>query len=139
MESMYGVTLIKEIFAVVIHGEGRFIDPRESESRVFVCGSLMDPEFVAGMLGHEIAMSPAVAVGFIRGWGESDGKKFHFLQADGEGMVPGMALLGLSAADIVKLEKFEQVPGVRRRAEMEIVIGDVRLKGHTYLKRSERE
>ena len=132
---MYGVTLIKEIFAVVIHGEGKFIDPRESGARVFVCGSLMDPAFVAGLLGHEVAMSPAVARGFSRGWGEAEGKKFHFLQEDPEGMVPGVALLGLSAADIAKLEEFEQVPAVRRRAELEIIIGDVRLSGHTYLKK----
>ncbi|MFA6449389.1 MAG: gamma-glutamylcyclotransferase family protein [bacterium] len=132
---MYGVILIKEIFAVVIHGEGRFVDPRESESRVFVCGSLMDPAFVAGLLGHEIAMTPAAANGFSRGWGESTGKKFHFLQRDATGMVSGMALLGLSAADISRLEEFEQAPAVRQRADIEMIIGDISLAGHTYLKK----
>jgi hypothetical protein len=132
---MYGVTLIKEIFSVVIHGEGKFIDPRNSESRVFVCGSLMDPAFTAGLVGHEIAMAPAVAEGFSRGWGEADDKKFHFLREDAGGMVPGMSLLGLSAADIAKLEEFEQAPAVRRRADIEIIIGDIRLPGHTYLKK----
>ncbi len=132
---MYEVTLIKEIFAVVIHGEGGFVDPRDSKERVFVCGSLMSPAFVAGLVGHEIAMSPAVAEGFSRGWGESEGKKFHFLYKNPGGMTPGVILLGLSAEDIARLEEFEQAPKVRMRAELEVVCGDLRLPAHTYLKR----
>ncbi len=132
---MYEVTLVKDIFSVVIHGEGVFTDPRESERRVFVCGSLMDPKFVAGLLGHEIAMAPAVAKGFSRGWGEADGQKFHFLKKDEMGMTTGMALLGLTAEDITKLEEFERVPEVRRREELEMIIGDTRLPGFTYLKK----
>jgi hypothetical protein len=44
-------------------------------------------------------------------------------------------LLGLSAADLTKLEEFEQVPDVRLRADIEVIIGDTRLPGHTYLKK----
>jgi hypothetical protein len=131
---MYKVTLIKEIFSVVIHAEGALIDPRESEIRIFVCGSLMDPAFVAELLGRGIAMAPAVVKGYSRGWGEADGRKYHFLKEDEGEMTPGMALLGLTEKDIEKLEEFEQVPAVRRREEIEIVIGDIRLPGHTYLK-----
>ena len=131
---MYEVTLIKEIFTTVAHVDGGFIDPRESESRVFVCGSLMDPEFVAGLLGHRIAMCPAVAVGYSRGWGESGGKKMHFLKPDDEGFVCGAALLGLDGGDIAKLEEFEQAPAVRRRAPLKLRIGDIELDGFTYLK-----
>jgi hypothetical protein len=132
---VYQVALIKEIFTIVIHGDERFVDPRESAARVFVCGSLMDPKFVAGMLGHEIAMAPAVATGFSRGWGEADGKKFHFLREDADGMVPGVILLGLSEADIAKIEEFEQAPRVRRRADIKVIVGDITLSAHTYLKK----
>jgi hypothetical protein len=132
---MYQVTLVKEIFVVVVHGEGGFVDPRESESRVFVCGSLMDPAFVAGMVGHEVAIAPAVAKGFIRSWGEADGKKFHFLRRGPEGMVPGVILLGLSEADILNIEEFEQAPRIRCREDITVVVGDITLPAHTYLKK----
>ncbi len=132
---MYEVTLIKDIFAVVIHGEGKFIDPRESKERVFVCGSLMSPAFVAGLVGHEICMSPSVAEDFSRGWGESEGNQFHFLYRNPGGMTIGVILLGLSPEDITRLEEFEQAPNVRMRAELEVVCGDTRLPAHTYLKR----
>jgi hypothetical protein len=131
---MYAVTLIKEIFTIVIHPDGGFIDPRESENRIFVCGSLMDPEFVASLLGHGIAACPAVAAGFSRAWGESGGKKMHFLRRDAAGFVPGVALLGLSAADVAKLEVFEQAPAVRRGESLMLRIGDMELEGFTYLK-----
>jgi len=131
---LYQVTLVKEIFTIVIHGEGRFADPMAGAVRVFVCGTLMDPAFVANMLGHKIAMAPAVARGFSRGWGEADGKKFHFLKHDPEGMTPGVILLGLDDADIAKLEQFEQVPHIRHREDITVVVGDVTLSAHTYLK-----
>ena len=130
---MFEITLVKEIFAIVAHPPGGFVDPRECERRVFVCGSLMEPKFLANLLGHEAAMAPALARGHIRGWGETDGKKFHFLRADPGGTVHGVVLLGLSDADMEKLEQFERVPEVRRRADIEAAIGDVALPAVTYL------
>ncbi|HOY62680.1 MAG TPA: gamma-glutamylcyclotransferase [bacterium] len=130
---MFEATLIKEIFAVVFHPEGEFVDPRESAERVFVCGSLMDPAFLSGRIGRAAAMVPATARGHSRGWGEADGKRFHFLREDAEGTTQGMALLGLTGDDIRELEKFEQVPEVRRRADIEICVGDIVLSGITYL------
>lgn len=132
---MYDLTLVKEIFVVVIHPEGGFIDPRESERRVFVCGSLMDPGFVKGIIGRAPAVCPAVAEGFSRGWGESGGKPMHFLQRDPAGMVPGVAILGLSADELAGIEKFEQAPSVRKKVELILRIGDVELPGQTYLKK----
>jgi len=131
---MYSVTLIKDIFTTVTHPEDGFVDPRESKRRVFVCGSLMDPEFVAGLLGHKVATCPAVAPGYSRGWGTAGGKKMHFLQPDPDGYVCGVALLGLDSLDISKLEEFEQAPDVRRRAPLKLRIGDAELDGFTYLK-----
>jgi len=131
---LYKITLIKDIFSIVIKPEDGCSDPRESEERIFVCGSLMDPEFVAGIIGHPVSMAPAVVKGFSRGWGETGGKRFHFLQVDSEGIVQGMALLGLSNEDIARLEEFEQVPDVRMKMALAIHIGDIILDGHTYIK-----
>jgi len=130
---MFEATLIKEIFAVVFHPEGGFVDPRESAERVFVCGSLMDPAFLSGRIGRPAAMVPATARGHSRGWGEAGGKRFHFLRKDAEGTTQGMALLGLSDEEIRELEKFEQVPETRRRADIEMCVGDIVLPGITYL------
>jgi hypothetical protein len=130
---MLEATLIKEILAVVFHPEGGFVDPRESDERIFVCGSLMDPGFLSGRIGREAAMVAATAIGFSRGWGEADGKSFHFLREDAGGATQGMALLGLSKEEIRELERFEQVPEIRRRADIEICVGDIVLPGITYL------
>jgi hypothetical protein len=133
---MYTITLLKDIFVPVLHPEDGFVDPRNSGPRVFVCGSLMDPEFTAGIVGRRIAMCPAVALDFSRAWGEADGKKMHFLRPDPGGMVIGVALLGLNAQELARLETFEQSPAVRAKTELILKIGDVTLSGITYIKKN---
>ncbi|HOX28197.1 MAG TPA: gamma-glutamylcyclotransferase [bacterium] len=130
---MYEVTLIKEIFAVVIHCDGGFVDPRESERRVFVCGSLMDPEFAAKIVSRKVAVCPAVAVGYARAWREVDGVNHHFLVEERGGILPGMAILGLDERDIEKLKAFENAPKLRREVTMRIKIGDNEMDAITYI------
>ena len=132
---MYELTLIKEIFATVIHPEGGFTDPRESRHVVFVCGSLMDPDFLKDVVGRAPAVCPAVAPEYGRGWGEADGKKMHFMRPESGGVLPGMAILGLDDAELARLEAFEQCPALRRRADLTIRIGDISVPAHTYLQK----
>lgn len=131
----YQVTLIRDIFATVIHAEGAPEDPRTSARVVFVCGSLMDPDIAAHVVGRRVAMAPALAVGFSRGYGDVDGKPMHFMRREPGAVLPGMALLGLTDEELGKLEKFEQCPAVRQRADLELRIGDAVIKAHTYLQK----
>lgn len=131
----YQVTLIKDIYAVVIHPEGAPADPRRADTVVFVCGSLMDPDIVAHVVGRRIAMAPALAMGYSRGYEEVDGKQMHFMRRDPGAVLPGMALLGLGEQELARLEKFEQCPDVRERVDIELRIGDATVRARTYLQK----
>ena len=132
---MFEITSIKDIFAVVIHPEGGFADPRECDCAVFVCGALMSPDFTAGVIGRAPAVCPALAPGFARGYGMVDDKQIHFMRREPGGMLPGMAILGLSEDELEKLEAFEQCPAIRDKTELEIIVGDAKIHAITYLQK----
>lgn len=134
-KTMYKITLIKDIFAVVIHPDGGFVDPRAGGVVVFVCGSLMIPDFVAWVVGRPPAVCPAMAPGFARGWGTVDDKQIHFMRREPGGMLPGMAILGLSPDELKKLEAFEQCPAIREKTGIEIIVGDAKISAVTYLQK----
>jgi hypothetical protein len=132
---MYQITLIKDVFSVVIHPDGGFADPRKSECVVFVCGALMNPDFTAGVIGRAAAVCPALAPGFARGYGEVGGKQIHFMRREPGGMLPGMAILGLTTDELKKLEAFEQCPNLRQKTGLEIIVGDAKIPAITYLQK----
>jgi hypothetical protein len=131
----YQVTLIRDIFAVVLHPEGAPVDPRRADAVAFVCGSLMDPDIAAHVLGRRVAMAPALAAGFSRGYAEVEGKQMHFMRPEPGAVLPGMALLGVGEQELARLEKFEQCPEIRRQIELDLRIGDATVRARTYLQK----
>jgi len=130
------IDLIKEHFALIIRDETMPCrDYLSSENNIFVCGSLMNPAFVADLLGHPGAGAFAVALDYTRGYDEVEGEKAHFMMPEKGGVLPGMVWLDLSDEDIRRFEEFEQAPRLRKRVELEVMVGDLILPAFTYLKK----
>ena len=129
--------LDRKHFTLVLRDES--LPPRNylgGVNNLFVCGALMDPGFVTDMLGHPVAGAFAVALDYARSYEEVDGDKVHFMKPEKGGVLPGMAWLDLSGADVGRFEVFEQVPRLRERVDLEIRVGDIVLPAFTYLKKS---
>lgn len=137
---MFEITLIKKTFTPVAHPRGAFIDPRESSSLIFICGSLMDPAFTATIIGRTPATCPALARGLARTSAEIGGKQIQFLTPSPGALTQGLALLGLTQPEIQKLDAFEQTPQLRRKINLDgasyekLLIGNIELNGNTYIK-----
>lgn len=130
------VDLIKEHFALVVRDES--LPPGDyfsGENNIFVCGSLMNPEFIAEMLGRPAAGAFAVAMDYTRGYEETGGKKVHFMMPQAGSVLPGMVWLNLSAEDVRRFEEFEQAPELRKRVNLKVRVGDLFLSAFTYLKK----
>ncbi|MFC1888401.1 gamma-glutamylcyclotransferase [Thermodesulfobacteriota bacterium] len=124
-------------FTLVLRDES--LPPRDylgGLSNLFVCGALMDPGFVADLLGHPVAGAFAVALDYARGYEEVDGEKVHFMTPEKGGVLPGMVWLDLSDEDVRCFEAFEQVPRLRERVDLEVRVGDILLPAFTYMKKS---
>jgi len=130
------VELIKEHFALVVRDETLPAgDCFSGRNNIFVCGSLMDPVFLAGLLGRPVAGAFAVALDYTRGYAEVDGAKVHFMTPRPGGVLPGMVWLDLSEEDVRRFEEFEQAPALRKRVALKVRAGDLELPAFTYLKK----
>ena len=129
--------LVREHFALILREASiQKHDFLAGVNNLFVCGSLMEPAFVASLLGHPAAGAFAVARGYRRVCEEVEGKVIQFMIPEAEGVLPGMVWLDLSDDDVGCFEKFEKAPELRERVDLTVLVGDLSLPAFTYLKKS---
>jgi len=124
-----------DTFAVWLEPEGTTVSLWEEKEPIFVCGRLMEPTFLASIIGREVAMAPAVATDCNRAWEDYQGKPYIFLKKSKGGFVPGMVLLGLSGEERSRLNKFEEVETVRKIDQVALRIGERHVQGISFFKR----
>ncbi len=131
---MYRIKYEDETFAVWLEPEGTRVSLWEEEP-VFVCGRLMEPQFLSSVIGREAAMAPAVALDCSRAWEDYQGKPYIFLKKSKGGFVPGMVLLGLTAQERSKLDRFEEIETVRKMEPLTLRMGEREIRGISFFKR----
>lgn len=107
--------------------------------RVFAYGTLRDPNLLAVVLGHVFAGArrPAVIHGFRRA--HVEGFDFPAIVPHPGGQIDGILLEGLTPADLVNLDAYEDVAaGLYERVEGEVTIDGEpattpRLKAYVYV------
>jgi len=130
---MFDTTFFRDDLAMVVHPAGMkatkrlLLDPRAT----FVWGELMNPHFIHGLLGRYVAFAPARLHGYER----RRTKSFFDAVPKKGATVQGVVLLGLSAADVAKLNEFERVGVVMRRTSGNVSIGHFSRRAALYLKR----
>lgn len=104
---------------------------------VFVCGALQDPARMSVLLGLEPPFAPAVAVGYRRSVESIDGEEVPFMVPDLDDphrVLSGVVWLDLTEAALEKIESLELDRALRRRIEIEVRIGELRLSAYTYVR-----
>jgi len=124
-----------ETFALWLEPEGREVSLWEEKELIFVCGRLMEPIFLSGIIGRTAAMAPAVALDCSRAWEEFNGKPYIFLRKSSGKFVPGMVLLGLSSEERSRLNQFEEIDTVRKVDQVTLRIGERDVRGISFFKR----
>ena len=132
---MYQIKYEDETFAVWLEPEGTRVSLWEEKEPIFVCGRLMDPQFLSSIIGREAAMAPAVALDTSRAWEDYQGKPYTFLKKSKGGFVPGMVLLGLTAQERSKLDRFEEIETVRKMDQLTLKVGNRKIRGISFFKR----
>ncbi len=132
---MYQIKYEDETFAVWLEPEGAGVSLWGEKEPIFVCGKLMEPQFLSSIIGREAAMAPAVALDCSRAWKDYQGKPYTFLKKSKGGFVPGMVLLGLTAQERSKLDRFEEVETVRKVDPLILRIGEREIRGISFFKR----
>jgi gamma-glutamylcyclotransferase (GGCT)/AIG2-like uncharacterized protein YtfP len=87
----------------------------DSEGALFVYGSLLDAAHRAALLGREVAAAPARVEGYER----RRGRYFYIVERAG-GATPGLVLSGLGERDFAVLDRYEEVPRLYTRVEVEV-------------------
>jgi len=132
---MFRIRYEDENFAVWLEPEGVSVSLWEEREPIFVCGKLMEPEFLSSIIGREAAMAPAVALDCQREWQDVDGKPYIFLIKATSGFVPGMALLDISNEERSCLNEFEEIHTIRKVETVDLRIGNREIKGISFFKR----
>ena len=101
----------------------------DSDGSLFVYGSLLDATHRAAVLGREVAAAPARLEGYER----RRGRYFYIVgRADGETL--GLVLSGLGERDFAVLDRYEEVPRLYTRIEIEVAdAGGVAIRCWVYL------
>lgn len=132
---MYRIRYEEDTFAVRLEPEGTEVSIWKEKEPIFVCGRLMEPGFLASVIGREAAMAPAVALDCSRAWEDYQGKPYIFLKKSPGGFVPGMVLLELSAKDRTRLYQFEEIETARKIDRLVLRIGEREVEGISFFKR----
>jgi hypothetical protein len=132
---MYSIRYEDETFAIWLEPEGATISLWEEKEPIFVCGRLMEPQFLSSIIGREAAMAPAVALDCGRAWEDYKGKPYIFLKKSKGGFVPGMILLGLTGQERAKLNQFEEIDTVRKIEQVVLRVGEREIQGISFFKR----
>ncbi len=132
---MYRIKYEDETFAVWLEPEGATVSLWVEKEPVFVCGRLMEPEFLSSVIGRQAAMAPAVAMDCSRAWENYEGKPYIFLRKSKGGFVPGMVLLGLTSHERENLKQFEEIDRVRKLDSVSLRMGERDIEGISFFKR----
>jgi hypothetical protein len=132
---VYQIRYEDETFAVWLEPEGNQISLWDEREPIFVCGRLMEPNFLSSIIGREAAMAPAIALGCRRAWQDYKGKPYIFLMKAHDRFVPGMALLGVSKGERAKLDAFEEIQTARKVEKVTLRIGEREIEGISFFKR----
>jgi len=134
-ETRFRIRYEDDTFALWLELEGQEVSPWNEKEPIFVCGRLMEPSFLASVIGRPAAMAPAVAIDCSRAWEDYKGKPYIFLKKSKGGFVPGTVFLGLSAEECSRLNKFEEVDTVRKIEKVTLRIGERQIQGISFFKR----
>jgi hypothetical protein len=134
-EELLKTTFFQEFFVWVAHPSNVNVGIRDVThgDGIFVCGKLMDPEFIREITGRYIPFTAAVARNYARGERGRGPKKTLLLEPAAGKIVLGALLLKLEQADKEALERFEQVPDVRRKVSICITAGALARPATTFL------
>lgn len=87
----------------------------DGDGSLFVYGSLLDVAHRAVVLGREVATAPARLEGYER----RRDRYFYIVGRTGAG-TPGLVLSGLGERDFAVLDRYEEVPRLYTRIEIEV-------------------
>jgi len=87
----------------------------DSDGSLFVYGSLLDAAHRAAVLGREVAAAPARLEGYERRRG-----RYFYIVGRAGGETPGLVLNGLGERDFAVLDRYEEVPRLYTRLEIEV-------------------
>jgi hypothetical protein len=134
---MFAIAFFEEKFVWAAHPPKMKISLRDitDSDAVFITGKLMDPEFVRDLTGHYVPFTPAVARNYSRGERGRGKHKTLLLEPMAGGMALGTLLFKLSTADQDALDRFEHVPGLRKRVPIRVAIGATERIAQTFLLR----
>jgi hypothetical protein len=129
---MFEVKWFEECLLDVVHPAGRKAARAilDDPNATFVWGKLMSPHFIEKLLGAPAAFCPAE----IRGYERVKTKEFYALRRKAGATVQGVVLLGLSDADVEKLNRFERIPRVMERRRIEAAMGTMKREVCFYIK-----
>ena len=132
---MLETTFFEEIYLWVVHPKGMKItlDDITEGDAIFVTGKLMDPEFVREIIGHHVPFTAAVARNYARGERGRGKEKTLLLEPRPGAIVVGVLLLKLTRSDMDALDRFEQIPRLRRRATIRVTAGALERDAVTFL------
>jgi len=89
--------------------------------RLFVYGSLMEPELRRRLLGRQVSAEP----GYLHGFERRHGRYFYLARKAG-GVVAGQILSALSAQELETLDRYEEVPRLYTRRRVSVLRSDRR-------------
>ncbi len=82
---------------------------------LFVYGSLVDPIHRAEILGHSADGMPAILHGYARG------RSLHlYIRPEAGAQTAGLVLTNLNAQDLAMLDRYEEVPTLYTREQIEV-------------------
>jgi hypothetical protein len=128
-------TFFEEHFIWVAHPRQEHIALRDAThgDAIFVSGKLMDSEFIRTVTGRYVPFTAAVARNYKRGERVRKRKRTLLLEAGRGSIVLGVLLLKLTQADNDALDRFEQVPDIRRRVSIPVTVGAYERTATTFL------
>lgn len=132
---MFETTFFEDYFVCVAHPKDEKFALRDltDGDAIFVSGKLMDPHFIKKVTGRYIPFTSAVARNYGRGERGRGKTKTLLLEPSPGGVVLGTLLLKLTQSDKDALDKFEQVPDVRRKTPIRVIAGAYERTAITFL------
>lgn len=130
---MFDTTFFRDDLAMVVHPKEINVTKNllDDPNATFVWGELMNPHFIKELLGH---FAP-YAIAELRGYERRRTKTFFNAVPKTGACIQGVVLLGLTKTDIDKLNEFEKIGVVMRRATGPVSIGHYKRRAAMYLKR----
>jgi gamma-glutamylcyclotransferase (GGCT)/AIG2-like uncharacterized protein YtfP len=91
----------------------------DEETTLFVYGSLVDKDHREEIIGREVETAPAR----IRNYERRRGRHYYLVRRAGA-ETAGLLLLGLTAQDFARLDRYEEVPRLYTREKTSVLADD---------------